>query len=374
MKKTKVCILQNGLTHGGTDTFVVNLCKGLDKGKYDITVVNPELRPEKRVREKDVIDTGAKILQTHPLIGLKGKLIHFVQLFKILRNGKYDVFQTNIDLFNGPNLFVAWLAGVPVRCCHSHNAMQQKSLTNGMTMSIRIYQSIMKWLCWHFSNRRCGCSEKAMDFLYYGRNWNDVAYPAIINNGIDISRFRLPVRLYEKKCELGLTNKHHIITVGRIIPQKNPVFLAAVVSDFLLKHESYDMIWIGNGPLENDCREKFESYGLSKRVHFFSKREDVNEVLKCSDLFFMPSIFEGLPYALVEAQASGLRCLVSDGIDRAVDCGGCYFMSIRENVEKWSRKMEEILNGEIELSIEEKKIQEYSVERMVEQMEKVFKK
>lgn len=369
LNKKKLCIIQNGLSHGGTDMFVINLCKGLDKNKYEVVVVNPS---ETNERASVILGTGARILHTHPLDSLSGKLFHLIKLYIILRRERFDILQTNIDLFNGPNLFVAWLARVPLRCCHSHNAQQQIETIKGKTKKIVLYQIMMRWLCWNFSNRRCGCSEKAMDFLYYGRNWKETTYPAIISNGIDIRKFRLPVSLKEKKSELGLTNVHHIITVGRIIPQKNPLFLADVVSDFLLKHADYDMIWVGNGPLENECREKFASYGLSNRVHFFAKRGDVNEILKCSDLFIMPSIFEGLPYALVEAQASGLRCLVSDGIDRAIDCGGCYFMSIKDDVEKWSRKMGEILNGVIEMSIEDNKIQEYSVERMVSQMQKVF--
>ena len=76
MSKVKVCILQNGLARGGTDTFVVNLCKGLDKDKYDLTVVNPCNRPESLIREPEVIAAGAKIIHTHPLSGVKGKLKH----------------------------------------------------------------------------------------------------------------------------------------------------------------------------------------------------------------------------------------------------------------------------------------------------------
>ena len=125
MNRIKVCILQNGLARGGTDTFVVNLCKGLDRQKFDITVVNPSTRPGSMVREPDILDTGAKIVHTSDLgKGHLSKFIHFIRLYKLLRTEKYDVFQTNVDLFNGPNLFVAWLAGVPVRCCHSHNTMQ----------------------------------------------------------------------------------------------------------------------------------------------------------------------------------------------------------------------------------------------------------
>ena len=220
MKRT--CILQNGLAQGGTDTFVVNLCHGIDKQLYKITVVNPSIKPEYIIREPEILKTGAEIIHTYELNSLINIIKHLFKLYQILKNGRFDIFQTNIDLFNGPNLFVAWLARVPIRCCHSHNTMQQKSIVHGMTLSIRLYQSIMKWMCWTFSNRRCGCSEAAMEFLYTGKNWHQDKYPSIIYNGIDIGRFQDNINIDEKRKELGLKAKYHIVTVGRIIPQKNP--------------------------------------------------------------------------------------------------------------------------------------------------------
>ena len=230
---TKVCILQNGLARGGTDTFVLNLCKGLDKNQYRITVINPSNKAGSKVLEPDIQALGVQILHTSDLSsGIISKCKHFWRLFKILRYYKFDVFHTNIDLFNGPNLFIAWLAGIPIRCCHSHNGMQQKELVEGRTLSIRIYQYLMRWMCWHFSNRRIGCSKIAMDFLFGGRNWEQGEYPHIINNGIDIEKYRKPIDTKLKRKELGLTNKYHIITIGRIIPQKNPLFYLSFLQYF----------------------------------------------------------------------------------------------------------------------------------------------
>ena len=206
-EKKKVCILQNGLSRGGTDTFVVNLCKNIDKTHYEVTVVNPSSKEGSRVREQEVLDSGAKIIHTSGLgNGIISLLKHFVMLFNLLRKGKYDVFHTNVDLFNGPQLFVAWLVGIPVRCCHSHNTMQQKSIVEGMTLSVRIYQSIMKWMCWTFSNRRIGCSEDAMNFLFQSRAWQTDKYPTVINNGIELKSFVGLKNLENKKAQLGLSN------------------------------------------------------------------------------------------------------------------------------------------------------------------------
>lgn len=372
MNKTKVCILQNGLSRGGTDTFVLNLCNGIDKNKFEIIVVNPSSKPGSRVLEPNILATGAKIVHTSDLGNITSKIRHFVQLYKLLKSEKFDIFHTNIDLFNGPNLLIAWIAKVPIRCCHSHNSMQQKALVEGMTLPIRIYQRIMRWMCWKFSNRRTGCSETAMDFLFTGKDWHQNNYPYVINNGIDLKKYRTPIDIKKKKDELGLSAKYNIITVGRIIPQKNPTFIAESFSKLCQKRSDCDLVWIGVGELEQECRNIFKQNGIENRVHFLGSRSDVSEILQCCDLFYLPSNFEGLGIVLIEAQAAGLPCLASDVIPIEANCGGCIFLPLQNDISEWTQTMEDILDKRNIVSINEDKIQQFSIEYMVKQMEQVF--
>lgn len=370
--KRKVCILQNGLARGGTDTFVVNLCRGIDKDKFEVIVVNPSLKPNSLIREHEVIAEGCRILRTSPLVGISSKLKHFWRLYRILKNEKVDIFHTNVDLFNGPQLLVAWLAGVPIRICHSHNGNQQKALVQGQTMSIRLYQSIMRWLCWIFSNRRIGCSEVAMEFLYHGRNWKHDKYPIVINNGIDLDIYRTRIDVEAKKKELGLTARYNIITVGRIIPQKNPLFIANSFVELCKLRDDCDFVWVGDGNLKTECEEIFKKNGVRNRVHFLGQRADVNEILQCCNLFFMPSSFEGLGIVIIEAQAAGLPCLVSTEVPQEANCGGCLYKSLSDDNVDWARGMSDFLDKKIELEISETNMQKFSVSHMVEQMQQVF--
>ena len=372
MRKIKVCILQNGLARGGTDSFVVNLCKGLDKNRFDVTVVNPSLKPESLVREPEVLAAGAKIVHTSPLESLGSKIKHFKMLYRLLRNGKYDVFQTNIDLFNGPNLFVAWLAGVPVRCCHSHNTMQQKSVVQGMTFPVRIYQTIMKWMCWTFSNRRNGCSEDAMNFLFSGRDWHQDKYPIVVNNGIDIEHYRKQIDVERKKIEFGLTTKYNIITVGRIIPQKNPLFIAESFAQLCKIRNDVDLVWVGIGDKEKECREILKREKVLDRVHFLGSRNDVNEILHCCDLFYMPSVFEGLGIVIIEAQAAGLPCIVSDTVPKETNCGAVHYIPLKADKAVWAKAMSDVLDGKMIFEVNEVSLQRFSLHHMAEQMMQIF--
>lgn len=372
MSKIRVCILQNGLARGGTDTFVVNLCRGIDREQFELTIVNPATSEHCLVREPEVVAEGWEIVRTSPLNGLWSKLKHFWRLFWILKKGKFDIFHTNVDLFNGPQLFIAWLAGVPMRICHSHNGNQQKALMQGQKMSIRLYQSIMRWMCWTFSNRRLGCSEMAMEFLYQGHDWKHDKYPIVINNGIDLDVYRKKIDIEAKKKYLELTAKYNIVTVGRIIPQKNPIFIANTFVELCNLRDDCDFIWVGDGPLKKECEEIFKSNGILNRVHFLGQRADVNEILQCCNLFFMPSSFEGLGIVIIEAQAAGLPCLVSTEVPQEANCGGCLYKSLDDSKADWNSAMSDLLDKKIKLEINENALQKFSINYMVEQMQQVF--
>lgn len=367
----KVCILQNSMTYGGTDTFVINLCKGLIKDGYEVTVVLSMNENEVAPRLDELKCTGVKIAWTCSLDGLKGKLKHLILLYKELKKEKYDIFQTNIDLFNGPNLFCAWFAGISIRECHSHNSQQGKELRNGKKMKIRIYQSFMRWLCWNFSNRRCGCSESALDFLFENK-WRKDVNAKVIPNGIDLNRYKKSFDLDKKKCELDLKNKYNICTVGRISYQKNPEYLVEIFYELSQIREDVDLIWCGNGEMEDEIKKRIERHKLNKRVHFLGGRTDIPEILRCSDVFLLPSRFEGLGIVLIEAQAANLPCIISDVIPQEVDCGGCLKNSLEESPKYWAKQISKVIDGNINLGLNESKLNQYSIEHMVEMMEEVF--
>lgn len=369
----KVCILQNGLARGGTDTFVRNLSKGLDKSKYQVTIVNPAKSPGSVIGEEELIANGIAIYHTTPLVGIKNKIKHLWQLYRFFKKERLDVFQTNIDLFNGPNLFVAKLAGVPIRCCHSHNTMQNKELNSGRTFSIRTYQKVMRWLCWKFSNRRCGCSANAMEFLYKNKKWQNSSYPQIINNGIDVKKFSHKIDVKKKKDELNLIDDRRIIvTIGHLIDQKNPLFIAQLFSDFCKQNKDTDLIWVGKGVLKEQVMEILRKGGCENRVLFLENRNDIDEILQCADMFILPSNFEGLGIVAIESQAAGLPTLLSDKVPSEADCGAVKYLPIDHGTEIWIRAINDVLEGKLSLKVDERKLREFSIENMVNQMSQVF--
>lgn len=373
MHKKKVCILSNGLWRGGTDTFVINLVKGLDKAKYDITVILSISDEWLAAREQEVIEAGAKTVRTYGITGkgIRGRLKHLYRLYKYLRVEKPDVFQTNIDLFNGPNLLIAWLTRVPIRICHSHNSRQEREASDGHNIAIDLYQKIMRWMCWQFSNRRAGCSEEALNFLFQNK-WKSDPRVIVVNNGIDINNFRSGVDRQAKELKLGLTEHYHILSVGRLSPQKNPIMIAKSFIELCKRRNDCDLIWVGIGDMKDEIQELLRQENVIDKVHFLGIRDDVNELMQISDLFLFPSLFEGLGIVLIEAQAAGVPCLVSDTVPPIVDCGGCKFFSIEKQSFEWAKQIELIIDKKIKVTIDEELLHAFSIEHMVKQMETLF--
>lgn len=369
----KICILQNSLTFGGTDTFVINLCEGLIKDGYTVTVVLSMDEKAPGPRLNDLKATGASIVWTCSLSSTKAKLKHLSLLYKELKKGKYDVFQTNIDLFNGPNMLVAWLAGVPVRECHSHNSQQGKELQVGRKLSVRLYQGIMRWLCWNFSNRRGGCSEIAMDFLF-NQKWKSDKHSKVVHNGIDFSDYNSSFDIKKKKKEIGLTKKYNICTVGRIDYQKNPLFIVDVMNELFKLRDDCDFLWVGIGEQENEVQRRIDEYQIADRMYMLGSRTDVPEILRSSDLFFLPSRFEGLAIVLIEAQAAGLPCVTATTTPPESNCGLLMYLPLEQPDSYWAQQLSDVLDGKIQLHVDADKLEDYSINHMVKEMEGLFER
>ena len=369
----KLCILNNDLARGGTDTFVVNLVKNINREEFDITVILSVDEGTKTLRENELIEAGIRVKKTATITGrgLKGRYQHLKKLYTILKKEKCDIFQTNIDLFNGVNLLVAWMAGVPVRVCHSHNSEQGRELREGRTWKIRVYQRVMRWLCWKFSTKRCGCSELAMDFLFTN-HWRNDLNSRVVHNGIDLNEYTIDFDKNEKKKSLGVKNKFNIVTVGRMAFQKNPMFIVEIINELYKIRDDCDFIWVGSGDMEKEVKKKIDEYKIQEKMHLLGLRTDVSEILRISDLFLLPSWFEGLAIVLIEAQAAKLPCVISDTISEESDCGGCLYTSLQKPASYWAKLISDILDKKIDLSVNEQLLQRYGINNMVKEMEEVF--
>ena len=140
--------------------------------------------------------------------------------------------------------------------------------------------------------------------------------------------------------EFDLTNKFVIGHVGRFNLQKNHSFLIEIFACIEKKRNDAVLMLVGNGELESEIRKKVIDLKLTDKVIFTGIRKDIGSILSAMDVFVFPSYFEGMPNTVIEAQANGLHCMVSDSITKEANITGLVdYIPLTESAEEWARKI-----------------------------------
>ncbi|RKY81578.1 glycosyltransferase family 1 protein, partial [candidate division KSB1 bacterium] len=141
-----------------------------------------------------------------------------------------------------------------------------------------------------------------------------------IHYGVDLSRF-YPFRDEVMRMDLGFKKNDVVFgTVARFTEQKGHRYLIEAAKDVISKESSVHFVLAGDGPLRNEIEEKISELGLDKNFHLLGFRTDIDKLLHSFDVFLLPSLYEGLPNAVLEAMAAGLPVIATavDGTPEAV--------------------------------------------------------
>lgn len=294
------------MNKGGIETFILNVVRHLDRSSFESEILATV--PGTGAYEPDLAELGIPVHKIgEELSSYRGKLRFFRQ-YRVYRKWfaahRYDVI--HIHGSHAFDIAIAVKAAMDSRnkctiIAHSHTASGEHGKLNKLFAKYLAKANIV----------RLACSEPAAKWLY----GKESSY-SILRNGIDTEAFRFDAKNRNRiRKELNILPEEVVVTqVGRLVPVKNHAFSFDVIS-----HAHHDgvrckLLVIGDGPdrpmLE---RYAFES-GIDRLVLFLGLRSDISEILSASDVFVMPSHYEGLGIAAVEAQASGLPTLVSDHI------------------------------------------------------------
>ena len=366
IKKIRVLEIAHGLAPGGIEAFLLNIFENIDKEKIEISF---DLASNgKQYHEERVLNQGAKVYHTNDLNGIKNICKHFFSLIKVLREeGPFDVVHTNIDFFNGVNLFAAFIAGVPVRISHSHNTNSAHARTVGTTLPIKLYRRFMRFFINLLSTEKLGCSKEANIYMYGSKAKESI----VINNGVHFEKFRKNLNK-ENDFEVD-KDKINFVTIGRMCEQKNSIFIVKVMNELIKINKNVHLYWVGQGPQEKDVRELVNEYCIEKYVSFLGARNDIPSILNNTNFLLFPSKWEGLPVTLVEAQVANLPCFISDKITDEVDLGLCTVISLEDNEKKWAEKINNyIKNSNYKNSVNNEKIKRFNIKNVAKEMEDIY--
>lgn len=318
------------MDRGGAETMVMNYYRHIDRKKVQFDFL---VHREQRGAYDDEIEAlGGRIYRMYPIYPQNfARYKHDIRAF-FKAHPEYRIIHSHMSELGYFAFKEAAKQGVPVRICHAHNAPHGFD----MKMIMRDYfkKRMMPYLTHLFM-----CGVESGRWLYGKKNESQFI---MLNNAIDAAAYTYnPAKRAEMRRQLGLTDELVVGHVGRFNPQKNHPFLLAIFAALLKKEPNAVLLLVGGGNDMPKIQAKAQELGIAERVRFLGVRSDVADLMQAMDVFVFPSLYEGLPVTMVEAQASGLPCLISDKVpsECIITDGLTEVIPLSESPDTWAKKI-----------------------------------
>lgn len=323
---------------GGIENQLMHLLRNADKDKFQIDFTTDMEHP---FYEEEILSLGGKCIH---ICSTEGK--HFFRYCKELYNvlkGQYDIVHSHELFHSGLVLLTAKLAGVKSRIVHAHNISDADENNSHPGIVRNIYNFVMRKLILRYATQFCACSSPAGEFLYGKKIEKNENYNLIFNS-VDVSKFIIP-----KETEIydGWTN---VLQVGRFTEVKNQLFSVEIANEFKKMNKNIRILCVGNNgnDYEQEIKNKISEYGVSEYIQLLGVRKDVANIMAKSKVFLLPSLYEGMPLVLLEAQTAGLNCVVADTFSHEADfgIGLIKWLSLDCGSDVWAEEISEAIKDE----------------------------
>ena len=367
MKKIKLLQITHDLAIGGLQQVVVNICRSINRDKFDVSVLClrslGELVPE-------IESLGIKV--TCLLQKNKGTdYLSFLRVAKILRQENIEVIHTHNTQPFVDGTIGALLSGVKT-IIHTDHARPFPDKKRYM---------FAEWAMSHFSHKIVGVSDHTSQNLMEFEKISPKKIVTILN-GIDVSRFGIKIDKEKKRRELGLPPKGPVIGLCvRLAEQKGLTYLLRATKDILDRYPDLSLVIAGEGPLEYALQDEAKKYGIDRQVFFLGPRLDIPEILNVLDLYVLPSLWEGLPMVILEAMAAGCPIVASNvgGVPKVITHGENGLLVEPKNIDQLVSSVDRLLRDvDLRLKFSQKNLElvhnKYSSKAMTEQYEQLYLK
>ena len=216
-------------------------------------------------------------------------------------------------------------------------AMRSCNALTGISVKQRCVNDLLRPALNAVANVKLAPSMLAAEFTFGKRCAHKDAH--ILHNGVDLNVFRYDMEGRRRiREEFSITDKLVVGHVGRFHRQKNHLYLLEVFDRIRKQREDAVLLLVGTGDLESEIRDRINEMGLADAVIFTGLRFDIPQLLSAMDVFVFPSFHEGMPNTVIEAQATGLPCVIADTITREADITGLVqYLSLDQTPEDWAR-------------------------------------
>lgn len=326
--ETPIRILQvvTYMGRGGLETMLMNYYRHMDRSLVQFDFLTH--RHDKADYDDEIERLGGKIYHLPRLVPWSPGYRHALNQF-FLAHPECRIVHVHQDCLSSVILKAAKKSGVPVRIAHSHSSSQDKDIKYPIKL---FYKRFIP----RYATQLFACGEDAGRWMFNGSDFK------VLKNAIDVSSYKFQAeRRALIRGSLGIPDNNLVIGhVGRFSYPKNHLYLLDVFASVHVKNPNTSLLLVGDGELRPQIEQKLQELGLKDAVILTGVRSDVPDLLQAMDIFVFPSLYEGLPVTLVEAQASGLPCVISSQIP--VDCDLTTLIqriSLRENAMFWADKI-----------------------------------
>lgn len=324
--KQVLVVFSNAVNRGGAETFIMKMYRELDKSKYKIDFCVSDKK--KGFYDDEIKSYGGEI---YYIVGkTQNPFKHCIDFFKLVKRNNYAAVcniasnsATTIDLL------IARAAGTKKLVMRATNS----DITE---KKVKTVHNALKFLNVVVPTVKFAPSTEAAVFTFGKRAVKNKNFKLLHNAvDLDIYKYDEDARTQVRR-ELNLENKNVVGHVGRFSTQKNHSFLIEVFNEIAKKDANAHLVLVGIGELMDEIREKVKNYNLSEKVIFLGSRSDVPRLLNAFDVLLFPSFYEGMPNVVIESQATGLPCIVSDTITKEADITGLVtYLPLSAGAEKW---------------------------------------
>ncbi len=308
---------------GGLTTVMMNYYRDIDKSNIIIDFASSNVAPA--VLTDELAKNGGKYVQ----LPIRKKIFKYYNTLKQLCK-QYDVIHVNGNSATSAiELLAAQMAGVRIRIAHNHNTNTAHPIIH------RLLLPIFR----HTYNIGLACSGDAGNWLFPNGDFK------VLNNAINVEKYMFDKTKRNKtRNEFNISQESFVIGhVGKYNEQKNHLKIIEVFYEYAQLHDNAYLLCVGYGPLQNKIQSKTIELNISDRVILTGERIDVPDLLCAMDFFLFPSIFEGLGLAVIEAEASGLPCLLSDKVPHEVFLSKhIESLPLECDAQTWAKKIEEM--------------------------------
>ena len=363
MRPIKVLIITGAMDVGGIENQLMHLLRNADKERFQIDFTTTMDHP---FYQDEIEALGGKCIRIPATEGG-----HFLRqckaLYHIMKDGEYDIVHSHELFHSGMVLLTAKMAGVKHRFVHAHNWSDDDG--SGRQSAIRrLYNAVMRRWILRYGTDFCACSTLAGRFLYGKKKMHEPNYHLIFNS-VDTSKF---IENYDRQetgelCGDGWVN---ILQVGRFSPVKNQLFTAEVAKELKCRGEKIRILCAGNNgnEYEQQVRAAIQEYGIEEHMMLLGVRKDIDVLARKSAVFLLPSLYEGMPLVMIEAQAAGLPCVTADTYSHEVDFGIGYvqWLRLEQSTAEWADAIKRAVNmGRAEINAVVNAVEKYGFDSRV---------